>query len=114
MPNNRLIVSSLSVIFAIASLLVVPIMVYINYSMLDKVDMSLERIEANLTFAPYIYLFLIICSISCGITGFVRSSYDRKVLVISSLGVVFTILSLLFFSQSMYSLWIDIRAMDAS
>ena len=105
MSNSGLVLSVFSVLFSLLSLFVTPTMVFLNYSMLNTPDMSLERAEENIQFAPYVYLAFILGAVSCGIAGFARRPFSRTVLVLSALGLMLTILSLIFFSEYMLLLW---------
>ena len=103
--NSRLILSVFSVLFSLLSLFVTPTLVFLNYSMLSAPDMSLERAEANIQFTPYVYFTFILGAVSCGIAGFARRPFNRTALVLSALGLVLTVLSLIFFSEYMLLLW---------
>ena len=102
--KHGIYLSVLSTTLSLLSVLVTPILVYINYSLVGTPE-PLERLETNFRFAPFIYFALILGGVSCGIFGFASRPRKRLAIFLSVSGLVVAVLSLIFFANYMVSLF---------
>lgn len=96
--------SGLSTILSLLSVFVTPVLVYINYSFVGSRE-AVEHLESTFGVAPIIYFALILGGISCGILGLVDRGRNRLGILLSILGLLIAVLSLILFGGYMFSLF---------
>ena len=85
--------------------MVTPILVHINYQILDAKPADLEsHVEANLAIAPYVYFALLGAALGFGLFAILAKPRRKLVLIVGIAGLLISTYSLLSFSTYMLSL----------
>ena len=104
LKESKLGYSIASLLSGLASLLVVPAIVFFNYSILGDGGVDLEKVEQSFIGLPIIYVFAIILGVLCGIIGVMKSTSRELSMILSVAGLILSGMAVVFFGEYIISI----------